>query len=87
MIDLTIPPPKPKAIGDAWKNFQGNVIPADAPPVQAREMRRAYYAGASVAISAIVNIGEGAPINRQVRIEALLAELTEFAALAQAGKA
>jgi hypothetical protein len=50
-------------------------------------MRRAYYAGASVAISAIVNIGEGAPINRQVRIEALLAELTEFAALAQAGKA
>ncbi len=36
---------KRSTVRDAWKSFRDEVIPADAPPVQIQEMRRAFYAG------------------------------------------
>lgn len=37
-----------KPIEDAWKKFEVMVVPNDAGPVQHSEMRKAFYAGASV---------------------------------------
>lgn len=33
-------------IQEQWNSFAALVVPKDAPPVQQREMRRAFYAGA-----------------------------------------
>jgi hypothetical protein len=34
-----------KAIANEWAKFQAAVMPPDAPIIQRREMRRAFYAG------------------------------------------
>jgi hypothetical protein len=41
------------AIWGGWDGFRAGVVPADASPVQVREMRRAFYAGAWVALNAV----------------------------------
>lgn len=79
--------PKPTPLAIAWSSFSAKVIPADAPDLQRREMRRAFYAGASAALSAMVNIGVGSPLNRQDRIEGVLAESADFGRQVQAGTA
>ena len=33
---------------EGWKKFKDKVIPKDASPVQVRDMKRAFYAGAMV---------------------------------------
>lgn len=39
----------------AWRNFARTLIPADAPPSQRSEMRKAFYGGAAMMFEAIVN--------------------------------
>jgi hypothetical protein len=39
---------------DAWEDYRTLVIPKDAPPVQVRESRRAFYAGAQALLSVIM---------------------------------
>lgn len=36
-----------KTIGEYWKSFESAIIPTDAPDIQKREMRKAFYAGAA----------------------------------------
>lgn len=86
MVSLNIQP-KPTPIADTWRDFESRIVPADAPDVQRREMRRAFYAGASAALGAMVNIGVGSPLNRQERIENVLAELDDFGRQVRAGVA
>lgn len=86
MVAMNIQP-KPTPLATAWSSFSAKVIPAEASELQRREMRRAFYAGASAALGAMVNIGVGSPLNRQERIEGVLAELAEFGRQVQAGTA
>lgn len=64
------------AISRHWQSFQDRVVPKDAPPVQVREMRRAFYAGAMAAITEMAYAGtldEAAAVKHleQIKIEAL----------------
>jgi len=45
-------------IAEAWNQFSRMVIAKDAPPIQRREMRMAFYAGATALFTMIMNILE-----------------------------
>lgn len=45
-----------KHIAAEWEVFESTVIHPDAPPMQRREMCRAFYAGVSAIISRIVGL-------------------------------
>ncbi len=38
----------------AWKDYEAKVVPADAPPIQRQESRRAFYAGAQALMGEIL---------------------------------
>lgn len=39
--------PKRRLIADGWRAYAEHVLPANAPPVQTKETRQAFYAGAA----------------------------------------
>lgn len=41
-------------IGEQWASYVSKVIPADAPPVQVEECKRAFYAGAQGMFQAVM---------------------------------
>lgn len=45
-------------IQQAWETFERDVVPKDAGRVQRTEMKRAFYAGATAALSVTSAIGE-----------------------------
>lgn len=75
-------------IEDQWIEFRGKVIPADAPPVQVIEMRRAFYAGVEALLritqTAFDSSSEATDGDVQVLVD-VESELKEFARLVQNG--
>ncbi len=47
-----------KTIDDRWQDFQAGCIDRDAPPLQMREMRIAFYAGFKSMLDANLELAE-----------------------------
>lgn len=45
-------------IQNQWQHFEDLVMPKNAPAIQKREMRRAFYAGAEAVLRLQFNIGD-----------------------------
>lgn len=67
-----------KTIQSGFESFNRDVIPAQAPAVQRREMRLAFYAGATHILQTMISLGEpnisedaGVVILEDLRIEAV----------------
>lgn len=43
-------------IEDGWNSYLNHVVPKDAPPIQVKETKQAFYSGASVLFYKILNI-------------------------------
>lgn len=44
-----------KLLAEQWEAYKLAIIPADAPPIQITECRRAFYAGANSLIAAVMS--------------------------------
>lgn len=77
----TIPPHR-TTLAALWLIYEQKVIPPNAPPVQRREMRGAFYGGAFSLLEIIFAIGRAGPTNAQgaAALSALLNECLEFVA-------
>lgn len=74
-------------LAQLWDEFVAKVIPADAPEIQRKEMRRAYYAGAHAALT---NLGRCSRLPKVISLAVvggMQDELQLFNADVQAGKA
>lgn len=72
---------KSKVIGSLWESYRKNVIAKDAGPTQLKEMRFAFYAGASSLFSTIINLlepGTEPTENDLNRMSAIQDEIQEF---------
>lgn len=79
-----------KLIADAWRDFEIQVIPLDAPEVQRVESRRAFYAGAVTLFSGIMSIlepGEEPTEQDLETMDAIKAEIDAYAKELRDGKA
>jgi hypothetical protein len=69
-------------IGAAWREYRTLVIPLEAPPIQARESRRAFYAGANAMLVGIIKMldpGDDVTNADLARMDSIQAELEQFA--------
>lgn len=81
---------KRQLMAEQWDQFARAVLPADAPPIQKQEMRRAFYAGAeSILFRVITSFAPDAePTAEDVQMMANLdQELKDFAQLVKSGRA
>lgn len=46
-----------RRIGEGWESYRAGVVPFDAPAVQVRETRKAFYAGAWAALNLLLELG------------------------------
>lgn len=70
-----------KRMSELWKEFEIKVLPPTAGPVQRREMKRAFYAGAQsllTAILAMLDPGDEPTLDDLARMEALNSEILAF---------
>jgi len=77
-------------VRDAWNSYRASVMPANAPPVQIQECRRAFYAGMEclmVAIMGGLDPGSDATEGDLDYVAALHQELLNFAQDVRAGRA
>jgi hypothetical protein len=77
-------------IGAAWREYRTKVIPLNASAIQAKESRRAFYAGANamlVSILGMLDPGNEVTANDLAGMDALQAELEHFAREILAGRA
>lgn len=78
-------------LGAAWRTYRTRVIPLTAPPVQATESRRAFYAGAHALFTvmlAALEPGDGEPTAAELRmVDELDEELRAFAQEIKDGRA
>ena len=77
-------------LADQWTEFSKEFVPANAPPVQLTETRRAYYAGAAAFFSTIYHsMDEGAEATDAdvTKLAAMHQELIDFGLLVGDGKA
>lgn len=68
-------------IGAKWRDYRTKVIPLEAPDIQARECRRAFYAGARALLGIMIAKLEGGiePTEADLRMMAEIhAELERF---------
>jgi len=73
-----------------WDTFEKAYLPKDAPAVQRREMRRAFYAGAQgVLFGVIASLTNGAePTAEDLAVmDGLQRELSDFARMVEGGRA
>jgi hypothetical protein len=78
--------------GETWKDYRTKVLPLDAPAIQARECRRAYYAGAwallSILLGQLEQNTDGEPTAADLRLmDDLHAEMLAFGERVKEGKA
>lgn len=75
-----MPKANPKRIASEWNNFEKAVIPSNAPLVQRKEMRRAFYAGAWAILQAAKELGDDSISEEAgvVALEAMEVEFVEF---------
>lgn len=57
-------------VQEQWQTFEALVMPANAPPIQRQEMRRAFYAGAEAMMRVQWNIG-GEEISEDAGVQIL----------------
>ena len=77
-------------LADQWTEFSKEFVPANAPPVQTQECRRAFYAGAAAFFSTIYHsMDEGAEATDAdvTKLAAMHRELIDFGLLVGDGKA
>ncbi len=77
-------------MAEEWDKYARSVLPAGASPVQKKETRRAFYAGAQSILFRVIEsfAPETEPTDADLRImENLHQELQDFAALVKAGRA
>jgi hypothetical protein len=77
-------------LGSAWREYANNVIPLNATAVQASECRRAFYAGASAMLTAILSMlspGDDVTAADLTTMEELHVELIDFATALKTGRA
>lgn len=76
-----MPKTKKKRIESLWNDFSRKVIPPTAPPIQRKEMRRAFYAGVWGLLQEMKQLGDD-DVSEDAGVEALEAieaECKEFA--------
>ena len=44
-----------KTLQEAWSEFAAGIIPPNAPPMQREEMKKAFYGGAWIILSMMLN--------------------------------
>jgi hypothetical protein len=74
---------KMKVIENGFKSYQALVIPKDAPEVQVIECRRAFYAGAAILLTSMMNIMDEdrePTANDMMKMAGIQAELDAFGA-------
>jgi len=79
-----------KLIADAWRDYEIQIVPLDAPEVQRTESRRAFYAGAIAMFGGINNMlspGQEEPTAEDLKkMDAVDAEIKQWMADLAAGK-
>lgn len=73
-------------IMEEWNVFREMVIPKDAPETQLREMRRSFFAGASMCFTLLVNKTETEDLGMKL-MDDLDAEFHDFAERTKTGAA
>jgi len=75
-------------IAAEWDYYRQRVVPATASRTQVVETKRAFYAGATVALASVYAVGKEdvAITDGMATIEALLKEASAFAASVRAGE-
>lgn len=78
-----------KTVYEEWASFALAVIPADAPPVQRQEMRRAFYAGCWSMLQTVKLLGTDVVSGDEAvaALEQREAEITEFYQKVKGGRA
>lgn len=82
--------PQHKLIDAEWRSYAEVVLPADAPEIQRVETRRAFYAGASTLLGAILKTLDPClePTAEDMRrMDAIHQELEDFARHVRQGRA
>ena len=70
-----------KLIAAGWESYLRNVVPADAPPIQVKETRQAFYAGAAILFEVLMKALDPGdePTDRDLqRMADLQKELDEY---------
>jgi hypothetical protein len=83
-LDLTKAHPL-HPLATAWESYRTRVVPADAPPIQVQECRRAFYAGAQAFLSAAAD--SKGPHAEDRAINVMCNELHQFITDVQNGRA
>lgn len=73
-----------KTVAMLWASYRAEVLHADAPPVQVRECRQAFYAGAYSTFEAMAEVSGGPEDTALTFMGRLRAEFLEFADEAKA---
>jgi hypothetical protein len=63
---------------EGWSSYRKDIIPAGAPEVQIEECKRAYYSGAMVLYTAIMNVLEPGATVTEADLAQMLAIRTEL---------
>ena len=77
-------------VRDEWNDYCAKVLSPTAPPIQVRECRRAFYAGAEMLMCQILNALDPSPNAMQSDVDyisLLHSELQKFADDVKAGRA
>lgn len=81
---------KRQLMAEQWDTFAKACIPKDAPAIQRREMRRAFYAGAqAILFKVIVSLASDAEptVEDLAMMDGLQTELSDFAEMVKSGRA
>ncbi len=82
------PPRRPPSVADAWDSLRLAAIPADAPPEQLQEMRRAFYSGVRWIMTVIVSeIAERPDQEAELLLTDLELEVQQFGRDVAGGRA
>lgn len=79
-----------RLMAEQWSEFETKILPKNCGPVQRREMRRAFYAGAHAILFRVIELlaPETEPTAEDLQIMTdLNAELKEYAEDLKAGRA
>lgn len=72
---------------DEWNRFERSVIDPDAPLVQRREMRRAFYGGATAMLFMMLRNAKNSDAAGVALIESWRKEVNQFAVEVMGGRA
>jgi hypothetical protein len=81
---------KPGIVAGQWRQYVTRVLPADVHPLQLKETKRAFYAGAQCLLYAVqqgLSAGDGVEDGDVAMLEAVERELSDFAEAVAQGRA